>query len=91
MYSDVSSFASAKRIGSELDAMLRVTRLIFGDGIRVMLEQDAENDDDVHLLFEAKCSGEVEEVLQKEDAWHEQAIELAPRAVPFFRLFIDIQ
>lgn len=91
MHSDVADFVSARQLEAELEAMVLSTREIFGNDARIVLEQDAENDDDLHLLFNAKCIGGVDEVLCKEDEWHERSIALAPRAVPFFRLLVDIQ
>lgn len=89
--SDVASFTFEKGIAAEVDAMMHCTRQIFGKDVRLILEQDAEIDDDLHLLFEAKCVGEIDEVLEKENEWHDQGLVLAPNALQFLRLFVDIE
>ncbi|HVA51453.1 MAG TPA: hypothetical protein VNH11_34240 [Pirellulales bacterium] len=88
---DVRSFASAKGIEAELETMLSGTREIFGDSFRVVLEEDAGIENDVHLVFEVKTSGEVDDVLLREDRWHDRCVTLAPKAAPLLRLFVDIQ
>jgi hypothetical protein len=71
--------------------MLRCARELFGSDVFVVLEEDAEIPDDLHLVFEVKTTGEVDNILRKEDEWHERSIELAPKALSFFRLLVDIQ
>lgn len=88
---NVASFAAANGIEIEVQMLLLRARQIFGDDVRVILERDAEIEDDLHLVFEAKYLAEVDEVLRKEDEWYECSVEVDPRAMRFIRLFVDIQ
>jgi hypothetical protein len=88
---DLRSFVTNKGIEAELEIMLRATRDIFGDRFRVILEEDAEIDGDLQLMFDVKTAGKVDNVLLMEDDWHERCLTFAPKAAPFIRLFVDIE
>ena len=89
--SDVAAFASGQGIESEFRLVVECTRQIFGDDIQVVVEEDPEIAGDIHIIFEVKAYGTVDEVLRKESEWHRQCYDLVGSAAFFFRLLVDIQ
>lgn len=91
MPSDVSSFASANDIEAELQVRLRSTQGIFGNRLRMVVEEDAEIEGDWHLVFNVTASAEVNQVLAMEDEWHDRCVSLAAKAAPHVRLLVNIE
>lgn len=82
--------ASLHGTDAELQAMLDKTRELFGENVEVVLEEDPELPNDVHVVFNVKTHGDVDQVLAKEDDWHARCIRHSGKARMLFRLKVDI-
>lgn len=75
---DVLEFAEEHGFADQLDAILELTQRMFPGPVAAQVVADPEWPDDRCLVLDVEASGEFQEILQRECAWHRQLQRLIP-------------